>query len=419
MFAASDTVLEVDRVSKLYARRPKATRARVRSVLVRAMSGLTHQPVSALYKHEFWAVRDVTFTLKRGEALGVIGLNGSGKTTLLRMLAGQILPDDGEIRILGKSAAMIDLTAGFQTGESGWANIFLRGAALGRSHADIAAALDDIVDFAELGDAIHAPVATYSAGMMMRLAFSIMLAATSDILLIDEILAVGDFLFRQKCLAKIREMRDKVAIVLVSHSMADISRFCDRVIVLDKGRIVFQGQPKEAIEMYESLQFTVVATKEQKQTAVLGPEINNNSVLTEVEHYWCDKNGKHVAEVKSGETLCFYLSFRSTVPIRELIVGLPVWTVDGIYATGFSTEISGGPFRQLLVGKHSFRLSVPQLTFNPGDYISSISILDGVEFLWRKPNPSLTVTSSRNRYWGVVTLDHTWHACTSSSETSV
>ena len=211
MWMQSDTVLEVEYLSKLYSRAQGATRQRLARTFGRILLGLSPKPPTNLKKGEFWSLKNVSFSLKRGEALGIIGFNGAGKTTLLRLLAGQLLPDEGEIRILGKVAAMIDLTAGFQMTASGKRNIFLRGAMLGRSQKEITSTYDEIIDFAELGDAIDAPVSTYSSGMLMRLAFSIMVAIGPDVLFIDEILSVGDFRFRQKCLARIRELREKAA----------------------------------------------------------------------------------------------------------------------------------------------------------------------------------------------------------------
>ena len=415
MFAGHDTILEVDRVSKLFARRPKVTRARVGSVLARTMFGGGYRPISTLRPHEFWAVRDVGFMLKRGEALGIIGLNGSGKTTLLRMLAGQILPDAGEIRVLGKSAAMIDLTAGFQIGESGRANIFLRGAALGRNRAETAAAFENIVAFAELGDAIDAPVATYSTGMTMRLAFSIMIAETPDILLIDEILTVGDFRFRQKCLAKVREMRETAAFVLVTHSMQDVSRFCDRVIVMNKGQTVFDGEQDQAIEAYENLRLPDEPAQEKKIAALLAPVFVNDEVLKDVSHYWADEAGKPVSSIPPGGTVELRISFTSTRAIKELIVGVPMWTEDGTYVTGFSTEIAQDRFNIRAGECAGIRLKVNDLHFNPGSYVSNLTILDGPEFLYRQPNPPLTVTKGLRRWWGVVTLPHKWYRCEPST----
>ncbi len=276
-------ILVADRVSKLYSRRIQSTRRRLGDLAARAFFGGSAPEIGALDAQEFWAVNDVSFNLKRGEALGVIGLNGSGKTTLLRMLAGQLLPDRGEITIHGTSAAMIDLQAGFQPAASGRENIYLRAAALGFSRTETSGRVDEIIAFSELANAIEAPMATYSAGMKMRLAFSVMAMAAPDVLFIDEVLAVGDFRFRQKCLAKIREMRSRSAFVFVSHSMNDIERFCDRAIVLHNGRLHFEGEPRQAIEIYEALDNSTsakIATFGVEKA--MGPTFLNERVATRI-----------------------------------------------------------------------------------------------------------------------------------------
>ena len=247
--------ITVQGAGKRYARALSDTRRRAAGDLKRILlPWLTKKTTTPdLINTEFWSLRDIDFTVRRGEALGIIGLNGSGKTTLLRLLAGQILPDAGEIRMAGSVSALIDLTGGFQMNASGRRNIVLRGAYAGRTEDEMLAATPGIIEFTELGDAIDAPVKTYSSGMLMRLGFAIVMSASPDILLIDEILAVGDFKFRQKCLAQIRAVRDNTAFVFVSHSMADIRQFCDEAIVLDKGRAVFRGTPDEAISFYQNI----------------------------------------------------------------------------------------------------------------------------------------------------------------------
>ena len=405
-FTAADVVLEVDGVSKFYARRPQVTRLRLASVLGRVMSGKGYQAVTTLREHEFWAVRDVSFTLNRGEALGIIGLNGSGKTTLLRMLAGQILPDDGEIRICGTSAAMIYLTAGFQTEASGEENIFLRGAALGRSPREMEKVFDDIVDFTELGDAIYAPIATYSSGMTMRLAFAIMVASKPDLLLIDEILAVGDFRFRQKCLAKIREMRENTAIVLVSHSMSDISRFCDRALVLNKGRMVFEGNPDSAIAHYSAID-SETGGKPKSHNPNLLKEINRSELITDVRVCWSDENEKPVTYLYEGDALYMDLHFTILYKPTKLVVGIPIYNQDSDIVTSFSTHGKidiGSPAN----GHVHLRLCIPEVGLNPGNYEAAISIQDGVEYLYSHRLPDLFVRSKGLLSWGMVKMSHNW-----------
>ena len=418
MLMQADTVLEVKQLSKLYSRTQGATRQRLAVTFGRMLLGWTPKPFDHLQKGEFWSLKDVSFSLKRGEALGVIGFNGAGKTTLLRLLAGQLLPDEGEIRILGKSAAMIDLTAGFQMTASGARNIFLRGAMLGRSKEEMAVTYDEIVDFAELGDAIEAPVATYSSGMVMRLAFSIMVTMKPDVLFIDEILSVGDFHFRQKCLSRIRQMRDQAAFVLVSHSMSNIKLFCDRAIVLHEGRVAFQGVPEEAVRIYEEMEFPQTVTQEATRAEILKPQFHNEKVVEQVEHYWCNADGQPISEIRSGETLYLKASFKTNHRPRNFIMGVPVWTEEGGYVTGFSTELQGEAMNINPEQRTTFLLKIPNVSFNPGVYLSNFGIVDGPEFLYRGDNATLTVLKVRDRFWGVVTLPHSWRILTQSDERS-
>ena len=390
----------------MYARRPKVTRTRLTSILGWAMSGRRYEPPTALRETEFWAVREVSLSLKRGEALGIMGLNGSGKTTLLRMLAGQILPDEGEIRVFGTSAAMIDLTAGFQTAASGQANIFLRGAALGRSRMEMEKAFDDIVDFAELGDAINAPVMTYSSGMMMRLAFSIMVAARPEVLLIDEILAVGDFRFRQKCLAKIREMRNHTAIVLVSHNTVDISRFCDRAVVLKKGQVVFEGKPEPAIAHYSEVDSETTRAANERNPQVL-QEIYRDELIRDIRVFWSDEGGGPIANLYEGDPIYLDIEFTILYKPTRLLVGIPIFGERSDIVCGFSTDGKVEIGHSANENIH-LRLGIPEVALNPGQYEASISIVDGVEFLYRHRLPDLLVRSKGRLSWGLVTIPHEW-----------
>ncbi len=197
--------------------------------------------VNELRKDEFWAVRDVSFEVRRGECLGLIGHNGAGKSTLLKMLNGLIRPDEGRIEMHGKIGALIELGAGFNPLLTGRENIFNNGAVLGFSKAEIEEKFDIIVDFAELREFIDMPVQNYSSGMKVRLGFAIAAQMEPDILIIDEVLAVGDLGFVLKCFNVFDRLLEKTSVIFVSHSMPMISRICSEIILMDKGRCVYQG----------------------------------------------------------------------------------------------------------------------------------------------------------------------------------
>ena len=201
----------------------------------------------------FWALRGISFKLERGEILGIVGRNGSGKSTLLRAIGGIYSPDEGRIEVHGKVSTLFSTTVGFQPELSGIENIYLNGILLGLSSKEVDELLDSIVDFAELGNFINMPVRTYSSGMYARLGFSIAVNVKGDILLIDEILGAGDAKFNQKARQKMEELlREGRTIVLASHNMDVLSRFADKVIWLDQGKAVAQGQPEEVIPQYLS-----------------------------------------------------------------------------------------------------------------------------------------------------------------------
>ncbi len=405
-----DIILRVTELGKLYARSARDSRSRMGATAVRAFFNLKAPAVTDLSSSEFWAVKNISFELRRGEALGIIGLNGSGKTTLLRMLAAQIVPDAGEVRTMGTTAAMIDLQAGFQNSASGRNNIYLRSAALGFSKQETDQRLSEIIEFSELGTAIDAPISTYSSGMRMRLAFSIMVTVAPDILFIDEILAVGDFKFRQKCLGKIREMRARSAFVFVSHSMGDVQRFCDRVMVLHKGRIVFFGEAADAVRFY--------LEEIDKQNKDIGPvdlatavkpqfELNHE-VIEHIDHFWANANGERVERYPSLSGLRLICEIGLRRELRQLSIGVPIWAQNGTYLSGFASRETYSKGLPHQVGRNRYELTIPDGFFGPGIYHSNLVIRDGVEYLYRKLNPPIIVDEGGKHVYGYFALPHSW-----------
>lgn len=203
------------------------------------------------YFREFWALRNISFEVKRGETMGIIGRNGSGKSTLLQLICGTLAPTAGQIETNGRIAALLELGSGFNPEFTGRENVFMNAAVLGLSEEEIADRYDRIVEFSEIEDFIDQPVKTYSSGMFMRLAFAVQAHIDASIVVIDEALTVGDVFFRQKCYARLEQLRDAgAAILLVSHSMPDIEQFCERAILLDHGNAKFLGDASEAAKHY-------------------------------------------------------------------------------------------------------------------------------------------------------------------------
>ena len=206
---------------------------------------------SVLRKDEFWAVRDISFELQRGECLGLIGHNGAGKSTLLKMLNGLINPDEGKITIRGRVGALIELGAGFNPLLTGRENIFNNGAVLGFSRKEIEEKVEGIIDFSEIREFIDMPVQNYSSGMKVRLGFAIASQMEPDVLIIDEVLAVGDVGFRMKCLTRIGSLLSKTAVIFVSHSMPQVSRISNKVLLMENGKpVVCNYDVSKAIDIY-------------------------------------------------------------------------------------------------------------------------------------------------------------------------
>jgi len=202
------------------------------------------------YGRDFWAIRDVSFELREGETLGVIGRNGSGKSTLLQILCGTLRPSEGEVRMGGTVSALLELGAGFNPEFTGRENVTMAGLLAGLNRRRIAEQFDRIVAFADIGDFVDQPVKMYSSGMYVRLAFAVAISVDPRILVVDEALAVGDIFFQQKCMKYMREQMGEATKVLVTHDMQAVTNLADRVLVLDRGRVAFEGPPLEAIEHY-------------------------------------------------------------------------------------------------------------------------------------------------------------------------
>jgi len=203
---------------------------------------------------QFWALRDISFTVEKGERLGVLGFNGAGKSTLLKVIAGVMKPTEGKVEISGVIAPLLELGAGFDKNYTGRENIFLYGATMGYSRAYIKERYDEIVKFSELKDFINAPVKNYSSGMRARLGFSIATAVEPEVLIVDEVLSVGDAKFRRKSERKIKAMFDRgVTVLFVSHNTDQVRRICNKAILLDKGRVVAQGEAGEVCDVYEAM----------------------------------------------------------------------------------------------------------------------------------------------------------------------
>ena len=246
--SSSDIAIRVTNLSKRYEIYSNP-RDRLKQFVLPRLQRLARQP-SKQYFREFWALKEVSFEIKKGETVGIIGRNGSGKSTLLQLICGTLNPTSGSIQTNGRIAALLELGSGFNREFTGRENVYMNASVLGLSKEKIDARFNDIVAFADIGDFIEQPVKTYSSGMTVRLAFAVIAHVDADILVIDEALSVGDAFFNQKCMRFLRKFMEKGTVLFVSHNTGAVINFCQRAIWLSNGNSKYQGEPKETAQMY-------------------------------------------------------------------------------------------------------------------------------------------------------------------------
>lgn len=288
-------------------------------------------------KKYHWAVNNVSFTLQPGEAVGIIGPNGAGKTTILKLLSSVTKPTSGNIQVNGRLSALIELGAGFHPDLTGRDNIYLNGTILGMRRSEIKAKFDEIVDFAGIGDYLDTPVKRYSSGMYARLGFAIAAHVDPQILLVDEVLAVGDYAFQQKCYARMDALRKEgTSLILVSHNMDAVRRVCERGIVMYRGEDIFHGTSAEAVIAYSD---ALREAARKTQVEVPQEEGISQRVMTfdaEIEKVFLKDNlGEPVTVVKSGQSASVMVEARVEKEIHAPVFSLMIRTTDGrvIYDT--------------------------------------------------------------------------------------
>jgi lipopolysaccharide transport system ATP-binding protein len=330
---------------------------------------------------EFWALRDVSLDIPRGSTYALIGHNGSGKSTLLKLMAGIHRPTTGSIVSTGRISALLELGAGFHPELSGRDNIYLNGSILGMTRRQIDVALERIVDFSGLQDFIDTPVKVYSSGMYVRLGFSIAINLDPEILLIDEIIAVGDEEFQRRCFDHLYTLRRRgVTIVFVSHSLPLVQTLCDRAVWLDHGRIMREGS---ALEIADAYLAQVNAAERSRlhddeadgdlELAEVGRRGTQEASVTGVE--FLDDAGRPTLVATPGLPLTIRLHYRTSEAIDDPVFGVGFHTEAGVHLSGPNTKLAGRHIGRLCgAGYIDYRLD--RLPFNPGQYLVSAAIVD-------------------------------------------
>jgi len=302
----------------------------IREALVTGIGALfrEHRSESAL-RAPFWALKDASFDIARGENVGIVGLNGAGKSTLLKVLSRITTPTVGYARVTGRLGALVEVGTGFHSELTGRENVFLYGAILGMSRAEVARKFDAIVDFSEIGDFIDTPVKRYSSGMYVRLAFAVAAHLDPDILLLDEVLAVGDITFQRKCMDFARQLEQKGSTILfVSHNMFSIRTMCQRVIYLKKGHIVYDGPTDEGLRLYESDSRLAPATwyKASDDPAM---------VITDIDLF--GEHGTKKTMFEHGERMRVRIAYRALRPIERPNFLCSIKRSDQVLCCNFSS----------------------------------------------------------------------------------
>jgi ABC-type polysaccharide/polyol phosphate transport system ATPase subunit len=354
---------------------------------------------TAKLHREFWALEDISFELEAGQTLGIIGQNGSGKSTLLQILAGIMSQTRGDCLVAGKVSALLELGSGFNPEFTGRENVFMNGAILGLDTREMERRLDRVAAFAEIGDFMDQPVKTYSSGMFMRLAFAVAVNVDPDILIVDEALAVGDLIFQHRCMHRMNHLRDSgKTIVFVTHDLEAITKFCDRAILLDGGRLLEDGKPDLVVQKYRALMFDrerkyggfdgagipgEVELRSGKEMPVARtiPNIdhrfgNGEAIVLGIE--LLDSNGESVSQVFGGQTAIIRISVQFKQEVEQPIIGYTLRDRLGVEMSGCNTTYTGHalpPGKKGQIITSDFSVKFPNLA--PGSYSISPAVAKG------------------------------------------
>lgn len=379
--------IKVENISKKYCKSLKRSMLYGVKDIARNTIGLSSNS-DKLRKNEFWALDDISFEVKKGETLGIIGPNGSGKTTLLKLLNGIFWPDKGKITVKGKVGALIEVGAGFHPLLTGRENIYINAAILGMDKKEVDEKFDEIVEFADIGDFLDAPVKHYSSGMFVRLGFAVAVHCEPNILLVDEILSVGDIEFQSKCFKKMQEILNRgISIVFVSHNMDAVRRVCKKVVFLNHGKTIDSGESEKMILKYQKDMFlsahedfgdlNKIALKKIQKRGTGEAKITKVDVL--------DKDGKGRSIFKMGEKIVIQIYYSASQRIHRPIFLVGISDSKGTYCVEADSEKDGFNLNSIS-GKGCVKIVFDNFNLASGPYIMGVSIrekgaVDYVDFL--------------------------------------
>lgn len=390
---SNDTAIKVQNLTKIYHLYDKP-QDRLKEAL---------HPFKKLYHHDFYAMHDVSFQIKKGDTVGVIGKNGAGKSTLLKMITGVLTPTSGTIEINGKIASLLELGAGFNPEMTGLENIYLNGTLMGFSKEEMDTKVDSILEFADIGEFIYQPVKMYSSGMFARLAFSVAINVEPDILIVDEVLSVGDMRFQQKSLRKMNEMQKRgITILFVAHDMGAINTFCSRVVWINNGEVVEEGETDSISKKYISFMAYGMTKDDNNIKPNVSPNKNkvtqtiSNKELTWITPEGSDSFGEGGAKIVSvsfcddikdplntllhSQTVNFYVQFKAFQDLHSVALGLllkdrlsnNIFTLNSYMYDEVIDFVKNGS-----INIANFSFEFPYL--REGEYTFSVTISEGTQ----------------------------------------
>lgn len=467
-----EIIAQFKQVSKSFSRTPQAASRPGAKTLLRAMIGLSaNSSKSPLRADEFWAVRNVNFAIHRGEALGIVGLNGAGKSTLLKILLGRIQANEGEVTLKGRAGGLVELGAGFHPELTGRRNIYASATLQGIDHSTVEQHLDEIIEFADIGSFIDSPVKTYSSGMKIRLGFSIAVHFVPDVMVCDEVLAVGDFEFRQKCLQKIKEVRKTRSVILVSHSTQDIALFCNKALLLHRGESILLDTPKNVLKAY-SLCTNHISANELRRRIKSAGFLDHESALSEKKaspsptpkakkapspappipppapdleqtkaikpktaqtdepsdetkeelfgkSFWKKEAIKNISiewnlpknengyYLFSGEELIIYFKFTILQELETMRVGLPVFDASGTMLLGPDSRAESTIRKMTKPGSYEVTIRLDPFPLNSGRYWAALAICDDPAHVFRTHLPGINVLNPTHEF-GIFRTHSQW-----------
>jgi len=375
----AEVLLSVEHLSKKFCRNLKRSLFYAVRDIATELCGM-RRAGGALRPEEFWALKDVSFQLRRGESLGLIGENGAGKSTLLRVISGLVKPDAGRVRVGGRVAPLISLGAGFNPVLSGRENVFVNMSILGLTNEQIKAKYDSVLDFAGIADAIDAPLKTYSSGMAARLGFACAIHTDPDLLLVDEVLAVGDIRFRAKCYRQLAKLRKAgTSLVLVSHSSTAILSICDSSIYLAKGGLVAAGATEEVMKQYE--EDLTIADHETPPGELTLPERPPASGLQIKRLRFTDAAGQPLRTLVSGAPAQLHVFCYASEMLEDVSLNIIVNELAGENSRVlFVNSAKDGKRMRARRGELTLCFQMPYCGFKPGLYTMKIHVLDGAYY---------------------------------------